>query len=52
MRQVIIVVIGSLIGVALLIAITVLVEPRCTANSPFYTFGGWLIGGCPKNNVP
>jgi hypothetical protein len=52
MGRVVIIVIGSLIGIALLIAVTVLVEPRCTANSPSYNFGGWLIGGCPKNNVP
>jgi hypothetical protein len=52
MRQIAIIVIGSLIGIAFLIAVTVLVEPRCTTSSPSYSFGGWLIGGCPKNNTP
>ena len=52
MRQVAIVVIGSLIGIALLAAVTILVDPRCTASSPSFSFGGWLIGGCPKNDLP
>jgi hypothetical protein len=53
MRQMAIVIIGSVLGVALLIAVTrLLFDTRCTPDSPSFTFAGWLIGGCPDNDRP
>jgi hypothetical protein len=51
MRKVAIIVIGKLIGGALLAAVTILVDQQCNANSLSFSFGGWLIGGYPKNTV-